>query len=107
MAKLLIAGAGYLGQALAERALAEGKHEVSILRRSAVALPGARVLQADLLQAESLLQLPAVEQVVYCASADASDEESYRKIYQDGLGNLVQALRDRGGYQRLVYVSST
>jgi len=107
MTRLLIAGAGYLGQALAERSLAEGKHEVAILRRSAVTLPGVTSIQADLLRPETLAALSDVEDVVYCASADASDEESYRQIYQDGLHNLVQALRARGGYRRLVYISST
>src|SRR4051812_13911668 len=107
MKRLLIAGAGYLGQALAEKVLAEGNDEVTLLRRRAVLLPGAQVIQADLSQPESLRHVPAVEDVVYCASADASDEESYRKIYQDGLQNLVEALRARGGYRRLVYVSST
>ncbi|MDQ3235797.1 MAG: NAD-dependent epimerase/dehydratase family protein, partial [Pseudobdellovibrionaceae bacterium] len=107
MARLLIAGAGYLGQALAERVLMEGKHDVSILRRSAVAQPGVTSIQADLLRPETLTQLPDFDDVVYCASADASDEESYRKIYQHGLQNLVQALRARGRYRRLVYISST
>lgn len=107
MAKLLIAGAGYLGQALAEKALAAGKHEVSVLRRRAVAWPGVTSIQADLLQPESLKVLRDVEDIVYCASADASDEESYRRIYQDGLQNLVQVVQAQGGYRRLVYISST
>jgi nucleoside-diphosphate-sugar epimerase len=107
MAKLLIAGAGYLGQALAERALAEGKHEVSVLRRRAVDWTGVKSIQADLLQPLSLKALRDVEDVVYCAAADASDEESYRKIYQDGLQNLVRVVQAQGGYRRLVYISST
>jgi nucleoside-diphosphate-sugar epimerase len=107
MPKLLIAGAGYLGQALAERALAMGKHEVSVLRRRAVDWPGVTSIQADLLQPETLNILRDTEDIVYCASADASDEESYRKIYQDGLQNLVQVVQGLGGYRRLVYISST
>jgi nucleoside-diphosphate-sugar epimerase len=107
MTKLLIAGAGYLGQALAERVLAAGKHEVSVLRRRAVEWPGTTSIQADLLQPESLKVLRDVEDIVYCASADASDEESYRKIYQDGLRNLVQLVQAQGGYRRLIYISST
>lgn len=105
--QLLIAGAGYLGQALAERVLAEGQQSVSILRRSAVPVHGASLIQADLQNPGSLNHLPDVENVVYCASADASDDESYRKIYHEGLLNLVNALRARGGFRRLVYISST
>ncbi len=107
MAKLLIAGAGYLGQALADRALAAGKHDVSVLRRRAVEWPGVNSIQADLLQPETLKVLRDVEDIVYCASADASDEESYRRIYQDGLQNLVHVVQAQGGYRRLVYISST
>jgi nucleoside-diphosphate-sugar epimerase len=107
MTKLLIAGAGYLGQALAERALAEGRHEVSVLRRRAVDWPGVKSIQADLLQPQSLKVLSGLEDIVYCAAADASDEESYRKIYQDGLQNLVQVVQAQGGYRRLIYISST
>jgi nucleoside-diphosphate-sugar epimerase len=107
MAKLLIAGGGYLGQALAERVLALGNRDVSVLRRSKVDWPGVTGIQADLLQPESLKVLRDVEEMVYCASADASDEASYRKIYQDGLRNLVQVVQAQGGYRRLVYISST
>ena len=107
MTRLLIAGAGYLGQARVEKVLAEKTHAVTLLRRRAVAVPGAEVFPADLLQKASLQRLPPVDDVVYCASADASDEASYRNIYQDGLRNLVEALRAQGGFRRLVYVSST
>jgi nucleoside-diphosphate-sugar epimerase len=107
MARLLIAGAGYLGQALAEKVLAEGAYEVAVLRRSAVQWPGVKSIQADLLQPDSLAALRDVEDIVYCAAADASDDASYQKIYQHGLQNLIEAVTKQGGYRRLVFVSST
>ncbi|WP_141732466.1 SDR family oxidoreductase [Oligoflexus tunisiensis] len=107
MSRLLIAGAGYVGQALAEKALAAGTHEVSVLRRSPVQWPGVKSIQADLLQPESLTVLRDVGDIVYCAAADAADDASYKKIYQDGLRHLVEAVAKQGGYRRLIYVSST
>lgn len=104
---LLIAGAGYLGQALAERVIAEGRYKVFLLRRSAVPLPGAQLIRADLLRPETMSELPATDDIVYCAAADSHSEESYRQIYQLGLQNLVQAVRSSGGFRRIAYISST
>jgi nucleoside-diphosphate-sugar epimerase len=103
----LIAGCGYVGSALAER-LADGGHEVHVLRRSDRALPGTQLVQADLREPESLKALPAVETVVYTAAPDGGSEDAYRAVYVDGLRNLVLALtaRDRAP-SRLLLTTST
>ncbi len=104
---ILIAGAGYLGQALAARIRAEGQYRVFMLRRSAVPMAGAELIQADLLKPETFGELPPIDDIVYCAAADGHSEDSYRQIYQQGLNNLVKATKASGGYRRLIYISST
>ena len=104
---LLIAGSGYIGQALARRIQAEGHYQCLLLRRSPGESPDGQSIQADLLRPETLTQLPRVDDVVYCAAADSHTEEAYRQTYQQGLAHLVQALRRTGGFRRLVYISST
>ena len=108
MSRVLIAGCGYVGAALAER-LAQRGHEVFALRRSDRAPLGARLLRADLLRPESLSQLPDdVSTVFYTAAPDAGSEDTYRAIYVDGLRNLLAALEQRGGRpSRLLLTTST
>lgn len=106
MERVLIAGCGYVGTALAARLAAEGT-EVFALRRSASEIPGVTSIRADLLDVDSLRVLPAgIEHVVYTASADATDDRSYRGAYVDGLRYLLAALDGRP-VRRLLYASST
>ena len=95
MARILIAGCGYVGSAVSLRLLADG-HAVFGLRRQPQGLPdGVQPIAADLCDAASLrAALGAVEHggidaVVYAAAADRGDEESYRRVYVDGLRNIV------------------
>jgi len=63
MAKILIVGLGDIGSRLAAALLALG-HEVHGLRRSPVPVPGVRLIQADVMQCDSLT-LPAGLDYVY------------------------------------------
>jgi nucleoside-diphosphate-sugar epimerase len=104
--RILIAGCGFVGSQLA-RELRRGGHEVWGLSRSQPDLPdGAHWVAADLTSPASLAQLPAVDYLVYCASAGESTDERYRAVYVEGLSNLVRAYRDRAP-KRLAFVSST
>jgi nucleoside-diphosphate-sugar epimerase len=107
MARVLIAGCGYVGEALAERLVGEG-HVVWTLRRSATAPPrGATGIRADLTDVDALRGLPAgLEYVVYTAAADATDDRSYRSAYVDGLRYLLAAIDDQP-IRRIVFSSST
>lgn len=106
MRRVLIAGCGYVGSALAPR-LADAGYEVLALRRSDAETPGARSIRADLLDIDSLRGLPGgIEAVVYTAAADATDDRSYRSAYVDGLRYLLAAL-DGQPLRRLLYASST
>lgn len=109
MSRILVAGCGFVGAALARR-LASENHEVWGLRRSPKELPpGVRPLAADLCQPESLRNLPPeLDFVFYTASADSSAAEAYRSAYVTGLKNLLNALREQGQSPcRLFFTSST
>jgi nucleoside-diphosphate-sugar epimerase len=107
MARVLIAGCGYVGTALGAL-LAEDGHEVFALRRSVRERPaGVSLIQADLTAIDTLRALPArLDVVFYTASADATDDRSYRGVYVDGLRYLLAALEGQT-LRRVLYTSST
>lgn len=106
--RILIAGCGYVGSALA-RELAAAGHTVFGLRRSAAELPdGVTRVQADLADPDTLNALPpALDAAVYAASADAYTEDAYRAAYHTGLRHFLDALEGQDALKRLVFVSST
>jgi nucleoside-diphosphate-sugar epimerase len=109
MARVLIAGCGYVGSALGE-VLARESHTVWGMRRRPAALPAAiRPFEADLSIPISLKELPAaLDFVFYLASPGGNDDALYRAVYVDGLRNLLEAL-DAGEQrpQRVIFASST
>lgn len=107
--RVLIAGCGYVGCALAQRLGAAG-HEAFGLRRRVAALPaGVRAVAADLSEPAGLAAaLPGeLDAVVYAAAADGPDESAYRRAYVEGLGHLLDALSDAERAPRLLFTSST
>jgi nucleoside-diphosphate-sugar epimerase len=109
MARLLIAGCGYVGGALAASASARGE-TVFGLRRTQRPLPaGVGSVVADLAEPASLAALPGdIDSVVYAASADERSEVAYRRAYVDGPLTLLRHLERRGDpLRRFLLVSST
>ena len=109
MARVLIAGCGYVGAALG-RALVERSHGVWGLRRRPLSLPeGIVPIAADLGLASSLEDLPPdLDYVFYMTSPGGSDDALYRAAYVQGLSNLLAALRRQGQQPvRVFFVSST
>jgi len=107
--RVLIAGCGYVGSALARR-LVDAKCEVFGLRRSPSGLPdGVRPIAADLSERATLRALPAdLGAVVYMAAADRFDEAAYKAAYVDGLRNLLAALEEqRQSPRQILFTSST
>ena len=112
MARVLIAGCGWLGGALGV-ALAGRGDAVWGLRRNAALLPDAvRPIEADLDDPRTLAALPGpFDVVVYAAAPEAADEASYERTYVRGLGHIIEAARgfalgrERG--PRLILLSST
>ncbi len=109
MSRVLVAGCGWLGGALARR-LVVGGHEVLGLRRGDAPLPeGVVPLQADLAEPSSLAGLPrAVDAVVYAASPGERSDAAYERTFVTGVRNLREALtRGSPELARFVFVSST
>ena len=91
MAKVLIVGCGDIGLGLANILIAEG-HQVTGLKRKPLAkdIPGLRLFLADITVVDELVKLPTdFEQIYLILSPDSRDEESYRRIYQQGIENLL------------------
>jgi nucleoside-diphosphate-sugar epimerase len=107
--RVLVAGCGFAGTAIAERFAASGD-EVWGLRRKPIALPaGVRAVAADVTEQASLVALPeGLDLVVYSAAPDRGDATAYEQTYIRGLGNLLLELRRRGSrLHRIVLTSST
>ncbi|NIM01701.1 MAG: SDR family NAD(P)-dependent oxidoreductase, partial [Acidobacteria bacterium] len=83
--------------------------EVFALRRgSGTPLPGVEAVRADLGDPESLTSLPrSLDGVVFCAAPSSPDEPGYRRIFVDGLGNLIESLAGAPRPPRLIFTSST
>ncbi len=108
MARVLIAGCGYVGCALGIE-LAEAGHEVYGLRRDPQSLPSQiQGIAADLCKLDSLGEIPTgLDYVFYLASAGGGGEEAYRSIYLDGVGTLLDALRQQAERPRRFFFASS
>lgn len=107
--RILIAGCGYVGTALAQQLAASGTQAFGLRRHPEHLPPEIHRVAADLGDPASLSVLPErLDAVVYAAAADGRSAAAYRLAYVDGLQNLVTAIRARQGeLPRLLYVSST
>ena len=106
--RVLIAGCGDLGQAVAA-ALCADRFDIHGLRRSTQVFPsGMAALQADVTRPDSLGALQALQPdiLLYCVAADAQTDDSYRAHYVDGLRNVLAAL-DPAHLRHVFFVSST
>ena len=109
MERVLIAGCGYVGSALAARLVADGD-AVWGMRRNPAALPdGVLPFAADLRDAATLGGLPeGLTTVFYTAAADGGSDDEYRAAYVDGPRNLLAALVAQGQRpRRVIFTSST
>lgn len=112
MSRVLIAGCGDVGSALA-RGLAADGDEVLGLRRDPSGLGDPiRPVAADLRDPGSLTatvaDLPPLDAVVVAVTADERTSSAYRETYLDGTNNLGAALQQAGNHPaRWVFTSST
>jgi nucleoside-diphosphate-sugar epimerase len=109
MAQVVIAGCGYVGNALARLLLADG-HEVFGIRRNPSGLgPGVKPIRGDLADPRSLGPAPGrVEYAVFAVGADEGSEKAYRRAYLDGLAGFLEWLGNEGQRpKRVVMTSST
>ena len=113
--RVLIIGTGYIGLPLGAELVRRG-HDVSGLRRnasgaSALQAAGIHPMIADITQAADVAKLPNdFDWVVNSVASGGGSAEDYRKVYREGMRNLIEWLapgrRDVGG-PRLIYTSST
>lgn len=109
MARVLIAGFGYVGAELG-RVLVGDSHSVwGLSRHPGTPTPGVEPIAADLGVPRSLEELPPnLDYVFYMASPGGSDDALYRMAYVVGLSNLIEALtRAEQRPKRIFFVSST
>jgi nucleoside-diphosphate-sugar epimerase len=108
MARVLIAGCGYVGSALGA-ALDRDSHAVFGLRRRAGALPwGVRPLEADLCIPSTLRELPSqLDYVFFSAAPGGRDDALYRALYVEGLRNLTAALAEQKQEPRRIFFTSS
>jgi nucleoside-diphosphate-sugar epimerase len=108
MPRVLIAGCGYLGQAVAELVFADG-WEVDGLTMSSdsarqLATKPYPVRAVDISQADQVrAEEGDFDAVVHCASTRGGNTDSYRSVYFDGARNLLE----RFGNSRILFTSST
>lgn len=99
MARLLIAGYGFLGQAL-DRVFSEAGWEVRKLSRSG----RHGCIQCDISSPEGVAGLAGeYDLVIHCAASGGGGEESYRSVYFEGCRNLLSRFPET----RFIFTSST
>ncbi len=108
MRKLII-GCGYLGERVAREWKGLGD-DVCVLTRSAeharrFETLGLTPIVGDVLQANSLKQLPYVDTVLYAVGFDRNSGQSKRAVSVDGLRNVLSLIASR--CRRLIHISST
>ncbi|AKO51495.1 NAD-dependent epimerase [Marinobacter psychrophilus] len=106
--RILLAGCGNLGGAIATLLLQSGA-EVFGLRRRTDQLPqGVTPITADLTLPETLSDKlpPQLDQVIYCLTPSDYTEQGYHAAYVKGLENLLWELQGQTP-NRLFFISST
>lgn len=110
--RLIVLGAGYVGEGLCRRAVARGVETTALTRNPAAAKrlseAGVRVVVADLAKQEWHAAMPAGgTHVVVCVSGGDGSLDNYRHSYLRGMDSVVAWGRSRPRGDTLVYTSST
>ena len=102
----LILGCGYLGRRVAARWVAAGRRVAALTRRNADALAalGVEPIPGDVLDPDSLRNLPPVRTVLYAVGMDRTTGKTMNEVYVHGLRHVLDTLPRP---ERFVYVSST
>ncbi|MBL9203298.1 MAG: NAD(P)H-binding protein [Opitutaceae bacterium] len=110
--RLVIFGCGYVGSAVAERALAAGSHVTALTRNAekaaALRAGGIDVVVADLTTDDWHPQIAGgADFVLNCVSSGGGGADAYRRSYVDGLRSILAWAAAHGAAGTLVYTSST
>ena len=109
MKRRLVVGCGYLGQRVA-RLWNQAGDDVfavtrSVNRQQMLSAEGFSPLVADVTRPETLADLPKIDTVLVAVGMDRSVYSDIRKVYVQGLKNVLDALP--ASVQHVIYVSST
>lgn len=109
MAKILIIGCGAIGFKLATLLSKNNLTVVGLKRTVPVQKPDKwDLFLADIAIEKELEKLPTdFDQVFFIVSPNQRGEESYRKIYQTGLTNLIKHFTKSNSKPHWIFVSST
>lgn len=98
MKKLLVIGAGYLGEEILKISMSHGWEAVG-----ATLSGGDGFLSCDVGNKSSVADLPDADAVVHCASSGRGGADAYRYVYVEGCRNLAWKFPNA----RLAYTSSS
>jgi nucleoside-diphosphate-sugar epimerase len=84
MKKLLVIGAGYLGDEILRQFKVAGWQTVG-----ASLSGGGHLIACDVSDPGSVAALPDADAIIHCAASGRGGEDAYRKVYLDGCENLI------------------
>ncbi|MDP3073952.1 MAG: NAD-dependent epimerase/dehydratase family protein [Opitutaceae bacterium] len=110
--RLVIFGCGYVGAAVAQRAVAAGARVIALTRNAekaaALRAAGIETVVAELADHRWHAAIAgAPDGVLNCVSSGGGGAEAYRRSYVDGLRSIIEWARARGPAETLIYTSST
>jgi len=106
--RILIAGCGKLGSAVAVELASLGYQATGLRRSAQPTKQDIKCLQADLTCPESLEELPTeFDLVLVIMTPSDYSEAGYRAIYVEGVGNLLSHFASHKASPQVIYVSST
>ncbi len=108
MSKLIV-GCGYLGMRVAKLSRDAGE-KVHVITRGEerareFAAQGLHPLVANILDKQSLANLPLVDTVLFAVGYDRTSKAAIEDVYNFGLANVIEALP--AGTGRVIYISTT
>lgn len=98
MKKLLVIGAGYLGDEILRQFKVAGWDAVG-----ASLSGGEDLITCDVSDPISVAGLPDADAIIHCAASGRGGEDAYRKVYLNGCENLVR----RFPYAKIAFTSSS
>ncbi|MBI4971086.1 MAG: SDR family oxidoreductase [Candidatus Omnitrophica bacterium] len=108
---LLVIGAGYVGGALARNFRLRNKNVAVLIHSPANKIifenQGIATVLGDITESETLKKIPPAKNILIAVSPAVRDASSYRKVYVEGAGNILETLRDVSRQDRVLYISST
>src|SRR5882762_10837361 len=103
MPRLLIAGCGYLGQAVADLFTTDGWKVEGWTKSPTEIKKPYPIIPVDISKRDQVNARPEnFGAVIHCASTRGGDVDLYRRVYLDAVSNLLNRFRD----SRMLFTSS-